>query len=257
MLVAASALSCGRDLSPDAGAGGAAGGGGETDGSDCRSLEVNRFAVCWDRDLGPPSGERVVNDLSFVRAVEPDGSYCVQGFPYFPSANFTSATAPFLAWELEDASGDPFIVQFAIEGATPDVLQRGDIVDFNARTINETDRGALGAVWLERSGAPVIGFFLHSLPTFEAVPDFGIETDHAMCADEEGTYCHVARAIRVTANGEADVVPVAESKVVGGLAVFNAYYFDNRDCEQLQPGNYNYHAPSSELGVYAVREPEQ
>jgi hypothetical protein len=162
-----------------------------------------------------------------------------------------------VAWEFEDALGDAFVVQFAIEGVPPDAMRPGDIVDFNARTIHEIDRGAQGGVWLESSETPLVGFFLHSLPQFEAIPDFAIEADHAMCAEEEGTYCHVARAIRVTANGESGVIPIAESAVVGGLSVFNAYFADNRDCEQVDPGNYNHYAVTSELGLYAVRESEQ
>lgn len=262
LCVAAGALGCGRNLPTDGGAAGAGaetGGAGGTGASGCPDLRVHRFAACWDRSLGPSSGERIVNDLRFVGSVEPDESYCVQGFPQsIGRPNFTYATAPFVAWQFEDALGDRFVVQFAIEGATPDTLQPGDVVDFNARTLHEIDRGPQGGVWLERSGAPVIGFFLHSLPGgFQAVPDLAIETDHAMCPKEEGTYCHVARAIRVTANGESGVVPVAESAVVGGLTVFNAYYFDNRDCEAVDPGNYNYYALNSELGLYAVRESEQ
>jgi hypothetical protein len=89
--VAAGALSCGRNLSPEAGtggvagaagvggAGGVAGAAGETGGSECPVLEVHRIAVCWDRNLNFSSEGRFLSDLSFVGSVEPDESYCVQG----------------------------------------------------------------------------------------------------------------------------------------------------------------------------------
>ena len=252
--VAAGALSCGRNLPMESEAGGAAGTGGGGSSS-CPNLDVNRIAACWD---GPLGEDRVVSDLRFVRTVEPDESYCVHGFPNtVGKTNFSYPTGPFVAWEFEDSVGDRLVVQFAVPGLMPDAVRAGDVVDFNATTSFGIHSGAAGAVWLESAGAPVVGFFLHWMREFQDVPDLAIESDHAMCADEEGTYCWVARAMRVRANGELGVVPVGQSGIIGGLTIFNASYFDNRDCESEAPGESQVYRPHFEMGLYTAREPEE
>lgn len=260
--VAAGVLGCGRNLSMESGTGGGGGVPAETTGSgagggpSCPNLEVNRLSACWDgslRKINDNDGY-VASELSFVGAVEPDESYCVQGFPYPARANWTDTTASPVAWEFEDAVGDRLVVQFFIEGVTPDVLQPGDIVNLRVRAHYFIHAYPAGAVWLENDGVP-IGVFFNLLPEFEAVPDFAIESDHAMCADQEGTYCGVARAMRVTANGESGVVPFAASALVGGLTVFNATYLDNRDCAEV--GDWQVYRPQFEMALYAARGPEE
>ena len=257
--VVAAVFGCGRNLSPEDAAGGAGGGAGAADGpggttgSSCPNLEVNRFAACWDRNLGTrPADSYVVSELSFVRTVEPDVSYCVQGFPHLaadPALNFEGyATAPFVAWEFEDAEGDPIIVQFAVEGATTDLVSPGDVVDFRVSGYLDQHGAPHAGASLERAGVPVIGFSLDGVPEF-AEFSLAIEPAHAMCTEQEGAYCSVARAIHVTAEEESELIPVAESRTVGGLTIFNAHYFDNRDCDpQARPDK-----PDSEIGFYFSR----
>ena len=269
--IAAGALSCARDLSPQAGAGGAAGSPDETGGlsgtggSNCTFGEVHRFAACWDRDLGYPGasnessmgGGYLLRGLSLIRSVEPDVSYCLQGFPYTigPASNFTEATAPFVAWQFENEMGEPIVIQFAVEGATNDLVSPGDEIDLRVTGFLDLHGMPHAGALIERAGVAVIGFHLDGLTEFGEAFGLEIGSAHAMCAEEEGVYCSVARAIQVTGIEESKIIPVGESATVEGLTIFNAHYFDNRDCDEVYPDRdwSLVEAPESEIGLYTSR----
>jgi hypothetical protein len=264
LAIVSAVFGCGRNLSPEGASGGAGGaadganGPGGAAGSSCPNLKVNRFAACWDRNLGTrPADSYIVGELSFVRTVEPDVSYCVQGFPHLaaePALNFEGyATAPFVAWEFEDAEGEPIVVQFAVEGAPADLVSAGDVVDFLVSGYLDQHGSPHAGALLERAGVPVIGFHLDLPAAFGEHYGLVIEPAHAMCAEQEGAYCSVARAIHVAAKEESELIPVAESRTVGGLTVFNAHYFDNRDCDpQGRPEK-----PDSEIGFFSSQPAER
>jgi hypothetical protein len=137
------------------------------------------------------------------------------------------AIAPFLAWRLEDSTGNSWIVQFAV-GPVPDsVLSPGDTVDLLFFRVPVGDMGNRGYIAIEKNGAPAIFFAFGAVPVFSQVPDFAFEPAELECMGEAG--CGFS-SVRVTASGESAVITLDGSAEVGGLVVRNDSYFDNAAC---------------------------
>jgi hypothetical protein len=216
---------------------GTGGAGGE---GICGGGEMVYYSACW----GPldPRGEGGADsggelewgqNLVVVGAIEPrPGTDCDSGYPQF-SFFGGHETVPFSAWEVEEeASGERWRIQFAVEGGSPDVLAPGDVVNFVGGFGGDAHANEWGWIALERQGVPAIGFAKSMRPEFSGVPDFDFTPAHAMCRAEENEDCHVVRAIDVTANGDSAVIPTEESAEVGGISFYNAGYVDNRQCDE-------------------------
>jgi hypothetical protein len=157
------------------------------------------------------------------------------------------------AWELEDPEGNPWVIQFAIDGIRSDALPAGEIVDFRVQPLIDEHGMPHGWAVIERDGAAVVAYALDLLPSLAGIPDFAIETGDAPCPAHESLYCGEERSVHVTAGGETATVPVRESREIGGITVYNSYFSDNRECGSVEPERRPQRRPLEfELGLYSA-----